>query len=411
MRAEIITIGDEILIGQIIDTNSAWLGQQLSSIGIQVVQISSVSDQAAVIVEALEEAQRRADLILITGGLGPTKDDVTKHTWVDYFGAKLVTNESVLLQLRAWFEQRGRKMSEMNERQDDLPDNCELLQNSLGTAQGMLWRKNGKLILSMPGVPYEMKHIVSERLLPLLRKELELPIIVHRTIMTCGMVESRIAELVADVEADLPPHIKLAFLPRPGIVRLRLSALGNQREPLEKEVATYEQRFVQLLGHHVFGYDDVRLEAAIGEALLKRQGKIATAESCTGGTIASMISSVTGASAYFMGSVVSYSNEAKIDLLGVQPETIENHGAVSEQTVAEMAQAVKQKFGTDYSIAVSGIAGPAGGTPEKPVGTVCFAVSGPTENWLRTYNFGTERQLNIERASMMALYLLWKMMH
>jgi nicotinamide-nucleotide amidase len=302
-------------------------------------------------------------------------------------------------------------MSEMNERQADLPDNCELLQNSLGTAQGMLWRKNGKLILSMPGVPYEMKHIVSERLLPLLRKEFELPIIVHRTIMTCGMVESRIAELVADVEADLPPHIKLAFLPRPGIVRLRLSALGNQREPLEKEVATYEQRFVQLLGHHVFGYDDVRLEAAIGEALLKRQGKIATAESCTGGTIASMISSVAGASAYFMGSVVSYSNEAKIDLLGVQPDTIANHGAVSEQTVAEMAQAVKQKFGTDYSIAVSGIAGPAGGTPEKPVGTVCFAVSGPTENWLRTYNFGTERQLNIERASMMALYLLWKMMH
>lgn len=411
MRAEIITIGDEILIGQIIDTNSAWLGQQLSSIGIQVVQISSVSDQAAAIVEALEEAQRRAELILITGGLGPTKDDVTKHTLVDYFGAKLVTNESVLLQLRAWFEQRSRKMSEMNERQADLPDNCELLQNSLGTAQGMLWRKNGKLILSMPGVPYEMKHIVSERLLPLLRKEFELPIIVHRTIMTCGMVESRIAELVAAVEADLPPHIKLAFLPRPGIVRLRLSALGNQREPLEKEVATYEQRFVQLLGHHVFGYDDVRLEAAIGEALLKRQRKIATAESCTGGTIASMISSVAGASAYFMGSVVSYSNEAKIDLLGVQPETIENHGAVSEQTVAEMAQAVKQKFGTDYSIAVSGIAGPAGGTPEKPVGTVCFAVSGPTENWLRTYNFGTERQLNIERASMMALYLLWKMMH
>lgn len=411
MRAEIITIGDEILIGQIVDTNSAWLGQQLSSIGIQVVQISSVSDQAAAIVEALEEAQRRAELILITGGLGPTKDDVTKHTLVDYFGAKLVTNESVLFQLRAWFEQRGRKMSEMNERQADLPDNCELLQNSLGTAQGMLWRKNGKLILSMPGVPYEMKHIVSERLLPLLRKEFELPIIVHRTIMTCGMVESRIAELVAEVEADLPQHIKLAFLPRPGIVRLRLSALGKLREPLEKEVAEYELRFVELLGHHVFGYDDVSLEAAIGEALLKRQSKIATAESCTGGTIASMISSVAGASAYFMGSVVSYSNEAKIDLLGVHPETIENHGAVSEQTVGEMVGAVKQKFGTDYGIAVSGIAGPAGGTPEKPVGTVCFAVSGPSETWLRTYNFGTERQLNIERASMMALYLLWKMMH
>lgn len=411
MRAEIITIGDEILIGQIVDTNSAWLGQQLSSIGIQVVQISSVSDQEAAIVEALDEAQRRAELILITGGLGPTKDDITKHTLVSYFGAKLVTNESVLFQLRGWFEQRGKKMSEMNERQADLPDNCELLQNSLGTAQGMLWRRNGKLIVSMPGVPYEMKHIISERLLPLLRKEFELPIIVHRTIMTCGMVESRIAELVADVEADLPPHIKLAFLPRPGIVRLRLSALGQQREPLEAEVAQYEQRFTELLGHHVFGYDGVSLEASIGAELLKRERKLATAESCTGGTIASMVSSVAGASAYFMGSVVSYSNEAKIELLGVNPETIENHGAVSEQTVAEMVTAAKDKFGTDYGIAVSGVAGPAGGTPEKPVGTVCFAVSGPTETWLRTYNFGSERQLNIERASMMALYLLWKMMH
>ncbi|MFN3528985.1 MAG: competence/damage-inducible protein A [Bacteroidia bacterium] len=410
MQAEIITIGDEILIGQIVDTNSAWLGQQLSTIGVQVAQISSVSDQAPAIIQALELAQGRAQLILITGGLGPTKDDITKHTLVDYFGSKLVTRVEVLKKLRAWFEQRGRQMNELNARQADLPDNCELLDNELGTAQGMLWRHKGCVVVSMPGVPYEMKHIVSERLLPWLRREYELPVLVHRTIMTCGLVESRIAELIHTIEDSLPAHIKLAYLPRPGIVRLRLSAHGPHRASLEQEVAEYEHRITQLLGYHVYGFDDELLEAAIGRRLATRSERLATAESCTGGRIAAQITAIAGASVYFEGSVVSYSNAAKQALLGVKSETLEAQGAVSEAVVQEMAAGLFQQFRCNYAIAVSGIAGPTGGTDSKPVGTVCMAIFGPKQQIVRTYNFGHERSLNIERASMMALYQLWKML-
>lgn len=410
MRAEIITIGDEILIGQIVDTNSTWLGQQLSALGVEVVQISSVSDRRKAIVEALEEAQGRAELILITGGLGPTKDDITKHTLADYFGSRLERNEYVFGRLKAWFEQRGRVMSEMNGRQADLPHNAEILDNEMGTAQGMLWRHRGKLILSMPGVPYEMKWIVKNQLIPLLQREFALPVILHRTIMTTGIVESMIAERIADIEAELPAHIKLAFLPRPGIVRLRLSAIGPDKAVLAKDVAVYETRIVAELGHHVYGYDDQLLEAAIGEKLITKNSQLALAESCTGGNIAQLITSIAGASRYFPGGVVSYSNTAKRNLLGVKAATLETQGAVSEATVLEMVAGVRQKFGTDYGIAVSGIAGPDGGTAEKPVGTVWMAVQGPDETVVRQYNFGTDRALNIERASMQALYLLWKML-
>jgi nicotinamide-nucleotide amidase len=410
MRAEIITIGDEILIGQIVDTNSAWLGQQLSVLGVEVVQISSVSDQRIAIVEALEAAQGRAELILITGGLGPTKDDITKHTLADYFGSRLERNDYVYSRLKAWFEQRGRVMSELNGRQADLPHNAEVLDNELGTAQGMLWRRGGKLILSMPGVPYEMKWIVKNQLIPLLQREFALPIILHRTIMTAGIVESMIAERIATIEAELPAHIKLAFLPRPGIVRLRLSATGPKRTILAKEVAVYEARITAELGHHVYGFDDQLFEAAIGEKLKVGGQQLALAESCTGGNIAQLLTSISGASAYFPGGVVSYSNEAKINMLGVRAETLADQGAVSEATVLEMVAGVREKFAAAYGIAVSGIAGPDGGTPEKPVGTVWIAVQGPSETWVRLYNFGTDRALNIERASMQALYLLWKML-
>lgn len=410
MRAEIITIGDEILIGQIVDTNSAWLGQQLSILGIQVVQISSVSDQQQAIRDAVEEAQSRAELILITGGLGPTKDDITKHTLADYFDSRLEKNDYVFNRLKAWFEQRGRVMSDMNGRQADLPHNAEILDNELGTAQGMLWRRNNKLILSMPGVPYEMKWIVKNQLIPLLQREFSLPVILHRTIMTTGIVESMIAERIAGIEAELPTHIKLAFLPRPGIVRLRLSASGKDRSLLAAEVAVYEARIVKELGHHVYGFDDQLLEAAIGEKLKVKGLGLALAESCTGGNIAQLLTSIAGASAYFPGGVVSYSNEAKINLLGVRPATLAAHGAVSEATVIEMVAGVREKFAAAYGIAVSGIAGPDGGSAEKPVGTVWIAVQRPSETVVRSYNFGNDRALNIERASMQALYLLWKML-
>lgn len=410
MRAEIITIGDEILIGQIIDTNSAWLGSELSKIGVQVVQISSVSDQAEAIVSALDLAKTRAELVLITGGLGPTKDDITKHTLAKYFNSTLVTNEEVLARLRAWFEQRGRTMSLMNAQQADLPNNCEILRNELGTAQGMLWRDDRHWILSMPGVPYEMKFIVTHQLLPLLQKDLELPVIVHRTLMTCGMVESQIAATIEAVENEMPHYIKLAYLPRPGIVRLRLSGRGSDKAKLQLEMAGYEEKIKALLGHHVYGFDEESLEEAIGKQLKLKNATIGTAESCTGGTIASLLTRIPGASSYFLGSVVSYSNEVKTQLLSVDSREIEQYGAVSETIVKSMALGLKSLLQVDYAIAVSGIAGPDGGTATKPVGTVWISVSGPIEIITRTYNFGNDRSLNIERASMTALYLLWKML-
>jgi len=410
MKAEIITIGDEILIGQIIDTNSAWLGSELSKIGVQVVQISSVSDQEQAIVSALDLAKTRASLILITGGLGPTKDDVTKHTLAKYFNSTLVTNEEVLSRLRAWFEQRGRTMSLMNAQQADLPNNCEILRNELGTAQGMLWRDEHHWILSMPGVPYEMKYIVSNELLPLLRRDVDLPVIVHRTLMTCGMVESQIAASIEDVENELPSHIKLAYLPRPGIVRLRLSGKGTERAALVDEMTQFEEKIKAILGHHVYGFDDESLEEAIGKQLIAKNATMGTAESCTGGTIASQITRVAGASSYFHGSVVSYHNHVKVKQLGVSTHDIEAQGAVSETVVRSMALGLKEKLQVDYAVAVSGIAGPTGGSEAKPVGTVWIAVAGPHETITRSYNFGNERSLNIERASMTALYLLWKML-
>ncbi|MBA4304502.1 MAG: competence/damage-inducible protein A [Sphingobacteriaceae bacterium] len=410
MKAEIITIGDEILIGQIVDTNSAWLGSQLSLLGVQVVQITSVSDNAKAIIDALNLAKTRAQLILITGGLGPTKDDITKHTLAQYFESKLVTNPSVLEKLRDWFEKRGRVMSEMNAKQADLPHNCEILANELGTAQGMLWRSTEYWVLSMPGVPYEMKFIVNNGLIPLLKQEANLPVIVHQTIMTCGMVESQIAATIAPVEDALPQHIKLAYLPRPGIVRLRLSGKGTEREKLEAEIASYELQIRERLGHFVYGVNEEPLEAAIGKKLLAQTATLGTAESCTGGSIASAITRIPGSSAYFTGSIVSYANEVKIKQLDVSPATLENYGAVSEAVVLEMASGLKQHLGVDYALAVSGVAGPTGGTEEKPVGTVWIAVSGPKSTYAKSFNFGTERQLNIERASMMALYMLWKML-
>lgn len=410
MRAEIITIGDEILIGQIVDTNSAWLGQQLNAVGVAMVQITSIGDEATAIVNALELAQTRAELILLTGGLGPTKDDITKHTLANYFGSKLVRNESVYSRLEAWFSRRGRVMNALNARQADLPDNAEILENALGTAQGMLWRRGDKWILSMPGVPYEMKWIVSNQLLPLLIARIELPVIRHLTLMTSGLVESAIAEKIAAVEAALPTHIKLAYLPRPGIVRLRLSGRGLHAHELENDLQAAAQSIRDILRHHVYGEQELTLEEAIGRQLLAKNQKLALAESCTGGHIAQLITAIPGCSAYFNGGVVSYSNDAKMHMLGVQAKTLEQYGAVSEETVREMAAGARQCFQTDYAIAVSGIAGPGGGSDEKPVGTVWIAVAGPGQVHARLYQMGEERSLNIERAAMQSLYLLWKML-
>lgn len=408
MRAEIITIGDEILIGQIIDTNSSWLGQELGKLGIQVVHRTSVSDQRDAILQALHDARNRAEIIMMTGGLGPTKDDITKHTLASYFGAELVINNEVLEWVTNIFRSRKLPMVESNKGQAMVPSNCEVLFNRSGTAPGM-WFKDGKhIFISMPGVPFEMKVIFEEQCVPRLKATFNLPIILHRTILTCNIGESFLAEKIASLEDSLPSHIKLAYLPSVGMVRLRFSGTHQHEMILREEMNVIVQKLYALVGTYIYGEENDTLEKNVG-LLLKSVGQtIATAESCTGGYIAHLITSVPGSSAYYQGSIISYANEVKIRELGVKPETLKMHGAVSEACVIEMAEGVKQKLGTDYAIATSGIAGPDGGTAEKPVGTVWIAISGPAGTHARCFQMGDHRERTIQRTAIQALDMLRK---
>jgi len=410
-RAEVITIGDEILIGQVVDTNSAWIGQELALAGWQVSRILSVGDEAGEILEALSLAMARAQLVILTGGLGPTRDDRTKTCLTEYFGGRLATNPEVLGRIEAWFAEHGRDPGEANRRQADLPDNAQVLRNDLGTAQGMMWDRGDCLVVSLPGVPYEMKHLVSDRLLPLLRQRVQTPTLLHHTYITCGMVESVIAERISEWELALPVHIRLAYLPSPGMVRLRLSASGLPVPRLNAQLEELGAGLRRLLGHHICGMGDERLPDAIGRSLLKLNATVGTAESCTGGEVAQMMVAVAGCSRYFRGGVVAYSNELKSRLLGVEPETLATHGAVSEATVAAMARGARSVLNCDYAVSISGIAGPDGGTDEKPVGTVWVGVHGPHSTLQQPYRLGGTRALIQNRAAMSALYLLWRMLH
>lgn len=411
MQAEIITIGDEILIGQIIDTNSAWIAQQLNAIGIRVKQISSVADDPADILVALTLASGRADLILVTGGLGPTKDDVTKQTLSAYFDCSLRRAPEVLAHVERIFQKSNRPMLEINGRQADVLDKSEVLFNEMGTAPGMWVMHHQKPYVIMPGVPFEMKHIMQERVLPRLRNlEGRIPVW-HHTVLTAGIGESFLAEKIADIEAALPPHIHLAYLPKPGIVRLRLTAIGKNQEELKRETQAFVNQLEERLGEHFLSDTDTTLENLILDFMKKRQLLLATAESCTGGNIARRITSLPGSSSIFEGGAVTYSNAMKQTLLGVRPETLDQYGAVSEETVREMATGAQANFGTDYAIAVSGIAGPEGGTPEKPVGLVWIAVAGKSGVITRKHLFGQDRTINIERSSTAALWMLWQLLH
>ncbi|RQP18281.1 competence/damage-inducible protein A [Parapedobacter defluvii] len=410
MQAEIITIGDEILIGQIIDTNSAWIAQQLNAIGIRVKQISSVADYPADILVALTLASGRADLILVTGGLGPTQDDVTKQTLSAYFDCGLRRAPEVLAHVEAIFQRGNRPMLEMNRKQADVLEKSEVLFNEMGTAPGMWILHKGKPYVIMPGVPFEMKHIMQERVLPRLRNlEGRVPVW-HHTLLTAGIGESFLAEKIADIEAALPPHIHLAYLPKPGSVRLRLTAIGEDLEKLKQETQTIAARLEERIGNYFLANRDTTLEQLIRDFMQERELLLATAESCTGGNIARLITSLPGSSSMFEGGAVTYSNAMKQALLGVNPETLEQHGAVSEETVREMAVGAKTNFRTDYAIAVSGIAGPEGGTPEKPVGLVWIAVAGKDQVVARKHLFGQDRAINIERSSAAALWMLWQLL-
>jgi len=406
MFAEIITIGDEILIGQIVDTNSAWMAKQLNLIGIKVKQITSVSDDEAHIMEALQLAEERAEIILITGGLGPTKDDITKLTMAKHFGMGFRRDEETLKNVTNIFARLNRPMIDVNIRQADVPDGCVVIQNKNGTAPCMWFDHHGKIFVSMPGVPHEMMYLMDEEILPRLKASFELPSIVHKTILTAGLGESFLAQQIAAIEESLPAHIKLAYLPRLGQVRLRLSASGANEEVLKAEVQTYAQQIIAELKSYVMVEDDVPLEKAILDLMTARKLTLSTAESCTGGYIAHLITQHPGCSAVYAGGAVSYSYELKESMLGVKPDTLNTFGAVSEQTVLEMAAGAVKHFNTDYAVAVSGIAGPDGGTAEKPVGTVWIAVASKIDVQAKVFKFGNKRIQNIERSASAALTMI-----
>jgi nicotinamide-nucleotide amidase len=404
--AEIITVGDEILYGQIVDTNSAWMGAELTKIGIRVKQITSVSDEANHIVEALDNARSRADIILITGGLGPTKDDLTKNVLADYFHTELKLDEQSLADVTELFKSRGYALTELNRQQAFLPASCTPVRNVLGTAPGMWFEDEGKVFVSMPGVPFEMKRMMEDTVLPQLKAYFKTPHIIHRVIQTVGIPESMLAEKLDEWETSLPPHIRLAYLPHLGGVRLRLTGTSENAAQLEIELETEVSKLTALVPKHIFAYGEVPLEEALGQLLKKRGLTIAAAESCTGGYLAHRMTSVPGSSAYFMGGVVAYDNSVKMQVLDVKPETLQQHGAVSEATVLEMAQNVREKLGTDIGVATSGIAGPDGGTAEKPVGTIWIAYADQHGSKAKLLQYNKNRQLNIEYTALAVLNLV-----
>lgn len=407
VNASIITIGDELLIGQTIDTNSAWMAQELNKLGIWVKRRVAVGDVWNEIWNALDEESRQSQIILITGGLGPTADDITKDLLCTYFGGKMVINEEALQNVKTIFEKYiKRPMLDVNLKQAEVPDVCKVIQNKRGTAPGMWFEKDTKIFVSMPGVPNEMKGMMTDFVLPRLPSMFLLPAVVHRTLLTAGIGESYIADRIKDFEAKLPSHIKLAYLPNFGMVRLRLTAIGKNAAEITSEV---EKLFVTLqskLQDVMVINEDKSLEEAIGILLAKHEKTVATAESCTGGYVAHLITSIPGSSAYFLGGVVSYDNTIKKNVLDVNSEILANYGAVSEETVRQMANGVKQLMQTDYSIAISGIMGPGGGTEEKPVGTVWIAVAGSAETVAQRFHIRYDRERNIEVTAIHALNML-----
>lgn len=406
--ASIITIGDELLIGQTIDTNSAWMAQELNKIGVWVKRRVAVGDSREGIWQSLDEELKQSDIVLLTGGLGPTADDITKPLLCDYFGGKMVVNEQVLEHVKNIFLRLKRPLLERNLKQAEVPDVCEVLMNERGTAPGMLFRRQEKIIVSMPGVPHEMKGLMSKKVVPLLLKEFNMPVILHRTLLTAGVGESFIAEKIQLWEEALPGHIKLAYLPNYGMVRLRLTTQGTDEKALQAEIDHLFKELQELVQEWLVADKDEPLEKALGDLLLARNKTIATAESCSGGYIAHLLTSVPGSSAYFKGTVVAYSYDAKETILGVNHSTLESKGAVSEETITEMFNGLMRVTTADYGIATSGIMGPGGGTEDKHVGTVWVAVGSREKMVAKRLNFRFDRAKNIELTAAHALLMLFQ---
>jgi len=406
VTAEIIAIGDELLYGQIMDTNSHWISQELDAVGVRVVRKTTVGDNRKDILTAFEEASKRANLILITGGLGPTQDDLTKPLLAEYFGCEIVEVPEAVAAVSAYFTRRGREMTRLNILQGHLPTCCTYVPNEVGTAPGMWFEQKGCYWMSMPGVPHEMKKLVKDFVLPKLSQVFDLPVIYHKLIKTAGIGESWLADLIKDWENALPSHIRLAYLPSLGHVKLRLTAFGEDKKVLAAAVEQQIQNILPTISNYVYGYNEETLETAIGK-LLKNSGKtLALAESCSGGYISHLITTVPGSSNYLRGTVVPYHNDLKQQVLGVSSATLAQHGAVSEETVREMATGVKKLFGSDYGLASSGIAGPDGGSPDKPVGTVWIACAGPDFVEAKLLQLTQDRLINIQLTGVAVLNLL-----
>ena len=405
MKASIITIGTELLIGQIIDTNSAYLGKALESVGVEIVSKLSVNDTREDMLKAFGRGIEDADIIIVTGGLGPTRDDITKKVIAEFLGVEMYFDDNEYENIQAFFTKINRPIQEAHKQQCYFPTGVKFLENNIGTAPGMLFEHKGKKIISMPGVPYEMKHIVENHVLELLKGEQDFHLL-HKTIQTAGIGETVLADLIEDIEDDLPAHIKLAYLPSLGKVRVRISIRGNDLSAIQTELDTYEKNIVERFGDYMFGYDDDSLEKVVG-CLLKDQNKrLGLAESCTGGKISSLITSVSGSSAYFEGSIVSYTNRLKHEKLNVKSETLDAFGAVSEETVKEMVKGAIELLKVDVAVSVSGIAGPSGGTDEKPVGLVYICVGDSENQHVRKLTLLKDRIKNIEYSSNAALNLL-----
>jgi len=405
-EAEIICIGDELLIGQTINTNASWLGQQLALAGIRVIHTAVTTDERPAIVAAFDGAFDRADIIVVTGGLGPTKDDITKHVLCDYFDTKLVMNEQVLEHITSFFTKRNRPMLDVNTQQAALPEACEVLFNRQGTAAGMWFNKNGKVLISMPGVPYEMKSIFTEEALPKIVRQFQTVNLYHRTVLTQGIGESFLADKMSDWENRLRADgLGLAYLPSPGAVKLRLTSYKGESEEAEL-IDNYIRELKQELPQFIYGEGETSLAEVAGKLLMEQNRTIGTVESCTGGAIAAALTSIPGSSAYMHGSLVTYSNKLKTVLAGVDASLFEEVGAVSQEVAEQMAAGGKEHLGVDWCISVTGIAGPDGGSEEKPVGTVWIALAGPQGIVSKQFNFGDNRERNVQMSVLSALNYL-----
>lgn len=407
MLAAILTVGDEILIGQVVDTNSAWLGQHLSEIGVTVKKSWSVADTHEEITLGLKQSLAEADIVFMTGGLGPTKDDITKKAIADFLGVEMFFHQDTFDRIKRIFDRMGRTMSAAHDDQCLMPVGTQILTNSKGTAPGMLFRHEGKMIISMPGVPYEMKAIMTEEVLPMLVAQVDTTI-VHKTILTTGVGETTIENELSDIISTFPSYLKIAYLPSLAQVRLRLSATGRDKTQLNNTVEDFANQITEKLGEVIYGYGDSSLEKEVALLCHEKNIKLGMAESCTGGHIASKIVSIPGSSAFFIGGFVSYSYESKVHLLHVNPSTLTTYGAVSEETVKEMVNGAIDALKVNVALSVSGIAGPDGGTPEKPVGTIWICVGNKENKVTYLLKAGKDRSKNIEIASIYALNLLRK---